>query len=129
MTEHSDEQPTLAENRFVTLVVRHRLGALIMMTIVIAVVCSTIGISLYYSSGTAQLDLTRPDYEGVSDTLAQSGEASLFVDYPGYGTIDEAALKEFDALYKRQLENIHSVDAFGGDPMSLESLHIENRAL
>lgn len=127
MTEQSDPTATAATNQFIAFVAKHRLGVLIMLTIGIALAFSTIGLSLYHASGSAQLDLTRPDYEGVSETIGQNGEASDFVDYPANGPIDEAALKEFDKLYTAQLENIDLVDAFGGDPMSLESLRIDSK--
>lgn len=121
--QHESAAPT---NRLMVLVAGHRLGVLIILTIGIALAFSAIGLSLYHASGTAQLDLTRPDYEGVSETIGQDGEAPDFIDYPANGPIDEAALKEFDRLYTAQLENIDLIDAFGGDPMSLESLRIDS---
>lgn len=116
-----------ANHRFTTFVAKHRIGVLLIITIGIAVTITSIGLSLYHADGTAQLDLTRPDYAGVGETIGQNGETSDLVDFPASGSIDEAALKEFDALYEAQLKDIESIDAFGGDPMSLESLRINNK--
>lgn len=103
---------------------RHRLAILIGASIMVALVFTVIGLILYNTSGTAQLDLSRPGFEGV-DQLVKEGQAEL-VEYPATGAINDEALAQFDALYKTQMENVTSIDAFGGDPLAPDALGIDD---
>lgn len=102
-----------------------RLTMLLGATVVIAIVFSGIGLWLYNASGTAQLDLSRPGYEGVGQELERDKKTQpVQTEYSATGPIDDAALKEFNELYTKQLDSMKKVDAFGGDPMSLDGLGI-----
>ena len=104
------------------LMAEHRLAILITASIIVALVFAAIGLTLYNTSGTAQLDLSRPGFEGV-DKLVNDHKTDS-VDYPATGPINEEALTKFDRMYKKQLENVTSVDAFSGDPLAPDALGI-----
>lgn len=105
-------------------IMKHQLTALLVGTIIIALICSAIGLMLYNTSGTAQIDLSRPDYAGVKPLTDNKGDAIEYIDYPANGPINDESLREFDRLYKAQMQNI-ATDAFGGDPLALDSLRID----
>lgn len=103
---------------------KQQLNLLLAGTVVIGIVAAAIGLMLYHKSGTAQLDLSRPGFEGVNEIVEKNSQGTSYVEYPANGAIDQSALDEFDKLYKTQLDNIKSVDAFNGDPLNPDALHI-----
>jgi hypothetical protein len=78
--------------------------------------------NIYYSSGAAQLDLSRPGYKGVRSQAVNSD--SDFQNYSNTGPINQSAISEFKLLYGQQAEKTKAVDAFGGDPLNLDALGI-----
>ena len=73
---------------------------------------------MYNSSGTAQLDLSRPGYKDVRNQIVNNDNE--FGSYSGVGIIDSNSIKEFKKLYKQQAQKINLVDAFAGDPLNPE---------
>lgn len=120
----SDDDGITRDERSSRLLTEHRLTILIAASIVIALVFTAIGLMLYNTSGTAQLDLSRPGFEGV-DKMVKDRQTDL-VEYPAVGPINEETLAQFDKLYQTQLKNVTSVDAFGGDPMTPDALGIND---
>ena len=106
-------------------VMRHQLVALIAGSIVISLLLVTISMTLYSTSGTAQVDLSRPGLERVREQVKSVD------DYKGFsasGDITEATLDEFNGLYVEQLDGVTSVDAFNPDALSDQSLGIDRPA-
>lgn len=101
---------------------QHRFLLLIALTIGISIILVGVSLALYASSGTAQLDLSRPGYRSVSSQVENSD--GDFKNYSTSGQIDKAALSEFNALYKEQASKAKVVDAFGGDPLNPDVLEI-----
>jgi len=101
---------------------KHRFLLLIALTVSIALVLVGISMTLYTSSGTAQLDLSRPGYRSVSSQAVNTD--SDFENYATSGQIDKAALTEFNALYQKQAVKAKAVDAFSGDPLDPNILEI-----
>ena len=95
---------------------------LLMIFIAVLVACASVGASmfLYNSSGTAQLDLSRPGYVNIRDKAVDS--SSEFKNYSDVGTINQAAIDEFKALYDEQADKIKLADAFKGDPLNPDDL-------
>ena len=120
----SDDDGITTGERIPGLMAEHRLTILICLSIAIALVFTAVGLTLYNTSGTAQLDLSRPGFEGI-DKQIKSHKADA-VEYPAMGPINEETLLQFDALYKKQLENVTSVNAFGGDPMAPDALVVDD---
>ncbi len=92
---------------------------LITGVISISILLVTLSMWLYNTSGTAQLDLSRPGYQSVREQ-AEGGE-----EYKGFdamGPLDHAALEEFKKLYSERASRVKSIDAFGSDALSDEAL-------
>jgi hypothetical protein len=101
---------------------KHRFLLLIALTVGIALVLVGISMALYASSGTAQLDLSRPGYRSVSSQAVNTD--SDFENYASSGQINKAALTEFNTLYQKQAIKAKAVDAFSGDPLDPDVLEI-----
>lgn len=100
----------------------HQLVVLIVGSIIIALILVAISMTLYSTSGTAQVDLSRPGLERVREQVKSVD------DYKGFestGDISEETLGEFDKLYTEQLNNVTSVDAFNPDILSDEALGVD----
>lgn len=118
-----DDDNTTKGERTPFLIEDHRIAVLITATIIIACISASIGMVLYNASGTAQLDLSRPSYEGVGEIVER--ERETYTDYPASGTVDESELRKFDELYRDQAKKLTSIEAFGADPLSSSMLGIE----
>jgi hypothetical protein len=105
---------------------RHKFMVLVGLTILVSLFLVGVALSLYNSSGAAQLDLSRPNYVSVREKVSKS---NTFVGFPSVGPIDKAALDQFRELYKKQAEQATNVDSFGGDVMSDQALSIDDPAL
>lgn len=94
---------------------------MITLSVFIALMLVGISMAIYYSSGAAQLDLSRPGYKDVRGKVINS---DTFQNYTGSGPINQVTITEFKSLYDQQAKKIESVDAFGGDPLSPDALDI-----
>lgn len=112
-TVSSDEPSFMGEHRF---------SLLIIFAILIASGLVLISMSIYYNSGAAQLDLSRPGYKAVRAQVTTSD--SDFQNYSATGPINQSAISEFKILYARQAQKTESVDAFGGDPLNPSALEL-----
>jgi len=112
----------LAEGHSLSRWAQHRFMLLVGATILISLFLVGVALALYASSGTAQLDLSRPGYESVRKQAVRS---DTFNGYPSSGAIDKSALDEFRKLYDKQAQQATSVDSFGGAAMSDQTLSIE----
>ena len=99
---------------------KHSFLIFIIISILIASVVVSISMAMYNGSGAAQLDLSRPGYKDVRSQVAiNEGD---FQNYSSEGPIDKDIINDFKILYEKQAKKVKSVDAFGGDPLSPESL-------
>jgi hypothetical protein len=101
---------------------QHKFMLLIGLTIVIALFLVGIALALYNSSGTAQLDLSRPGFQSVREQASKSDE---FNSFPSTGTLDQSALNQFRTLYNKQVKQVTAVDEFNGDAMNNQTLSID----
>jgi hypothetical protein len=85
-----------------------------------------VALSLYNSSGAAQLDLSRPGYKDVRDLAKRDTTSKSF---PTNGVLDKEALDLFSKLYGEQSAKVVSADSFDASAISEESLQLlsENR--
>lgn len=109
-----------ARSRNVSAWQRHKFGVMISVSIVVALLLVVISMALYFSSGAAQLDLSRPGYVSVREQATQPE----FDGYPATGAMDGAALEQFRKLYDEQLKKATAIDSFGGNVLSDEALLI-----
>lgn len=115
-TQHSLHD--MAVSRFA----HHRFLAMVIGSIGVAGLLTALSLSLYNSTGTAQLDLSRPGYSAVRSKAAATKKIEGF---SNIGPIDDDALSQFRKLYSDQLTQMNTVDAFGGDALTDSSLKID----
>ena len=105
--------------------VRHRFLLLIIATIVISLILVSISLAAYNISGTAQLDLSRPGYQSVSDQVQRDDAID---GYSAFGDVTLKTIDEFTELYDAQANKAKAVDAFNGDPLNPEVLEFTDPA-
>lgn len=103
----------LAKNRFIVMIIG---------TIVLALILVSISLALYGSSGAAQVDLSRPGYSAVRAQAKEDSQGAK--SFSSSGPIDKASVEEFEKLYSDTSKSATSVNAFDGNVLSDEALHI-----
>lgn len=126
----SDEQgsspiTTPAADEQLSFWARHRFVVLLAGATLIALVLTTISITIYYRSGAAQLDLSRPGYRSVSDKVEKDTTDDSF---SASGAVTKDVIEEFIKLYDAQAAKAKGVDAFNGDPLNPEVLEFGSAA-
>ena len=99
---------------------RHRFFVLIAGVIVISFAMVCIALNLYNSSGAAQVDLSRPDYQSIQKEATRSSVEDSF---PSTGKLDSSALDDFDKLYGEHTKQVVGVDSF--DPQALDITNLQ----
>lgn len=124
MNDEPHQHPSILESKSkpMTLIGQHRFIAMIAGSIVIALLLVAVAMALYASSGTAQLDLSRPGYKTVQNQVKQ---ADNYEGFSATGSIDEKTLTEFKRVYDTQAKEVTSLDAFNPELLSDESLGID----
>lgn len=101
---------------------KHQFLTFLVSAIIIALFLVYIALSLYHSSGTFQLDLSRPGFDQAREDVTK--ESQFFEGYPSNGPINEETLAEFNALYNQELKDATAIDAYSGDALSDSTLQI-----
>lgn len=99
--------------------IEHRFMLLVVITIIISIVLVCISVTVYNSSGAAQLDLSRPGYQSVSDKVDRTDNVT---DYSAFGPINKDTVNQFTTIYDTQAGKAKAVDAFNGDPLNPDVL-------
>lgn len=103
---------------------QHKFLLLVAITIVISLFLVAVSLALYASSGTAQLDLSRPGYQAVREQAVRSDALEKF---PSTGPITQDTVDEFSKLYDEQAKKATNVNSFGGDVISDKALSIDEK--
>lgn len=116
-----DDEPkvVVAEEEATGFGSKHRFILLLVITIVISLILTSVALAMYNISGTAQLDLSRPGYQSVSDQVETDKDSS---EYSAFGPVNKDTVDEFKKLYDKQAAKAKAVDAFNGDPLNPEVL-------
>ena len=114
--EPSHESYTVGQIR------QHQFSALIVAVIFISLFSVFVSLSLYRSSGTMQLDLSRPGYDVARKQVSQDN--TVFVGFSPDGKINKKSLTVFDALYTEKQKEATSLNAFSSDVLSDEALQL-----
>ncbi len=99
---------------------QHRLILLLIFTVIIATVFMVVSMILYSASGAAELDLSRPGFQAVSDQVERTDNIK---EYSASGAINKETIEEFIVLFDEQADRAQAVDAFKGDPLNPEVLY------
>jgi len=103
---------------------RHKFVTAIILAIIVALFLVYVALSLYQSSGTRQLDLSRPGYDSARKEATK--DSQVFAGFPSDGPINANSLKQFDELYKQKAsEALIPLDAFSGDSLSDKTLQLQ----
>lgn len=98
---------------------------LLIIVIGIALVFTAIGLRLYNATGSAQIDLSRPDYQGVGEIVQK--DKTQYTEYSATGDITKQSLSQFKDLFDDKVTEMKKIDAFGGsDVLSPEGLSIDD---
>ena len=98
---------------------------LLSIVILIALVFTALGLYLYNATGSAQIDLSRPDYQGVGEIVQK--DKTQYTEYSASGDINKQSLSQFKDLFDDKVTEMKKIDAFGGgDALSPESLGIDD---
>ncbi len=101
-----------------------RFIALLAGSVGIALLLVTASIALYFSSGTAQLDLSRPGYKSV--VRSQSKEKP-YAGFSSSGPIGSQTFDEFQKMYDARAKSATSLDQpFSGDALSDATLGLDD---
>lgn len=106
---------------FQKIIDRHRLTFAITAVIGIALVMTSISMSLYITSGTSSLDLSRPGYSQAREQL----NASKGVTFSESGPLDQQVMTDFETLFDSQQNAINELDGFGGAVLDDPSLQLQ----
>lgn len=98
---------------------------MVVLVISVSLFLVYVALSLYQSSGTLQLDLSRPGYDNARKEAIKDTE--VFKGFSADGQIDKKSLDEFNKLYsKKASEALISIDAFSGDALSDQALGLDH---
>lgn len=114
--QHKKPEATIEAPSFVA---EHRFVLLLAAAVAIAIGLTIVSMTLYAVSGTAQLDLSRPGYQSVSDKVDKETKIDT---YSATGPVTKETIQEFMKLYDEQAKKAKAVDAFNGDPLNPELL-------
>lgn len=101
---------------------QHKFLLLVGVTIVTALILVGVAMGMYASSGAAQLDLSRPNYQNVREKANRDERLTAF---PATGKITKESLEQFRELYEPQSKRIIDFESFGGDPLGDQALGID----
>lgn len=118
-TTRTDKAPEVAA-RPLSKWEQHRFFVLIAIVTLISLFLVSVALSLYNTSGAAQLDLSRPGYQNVRKNAVQEEGV---VSYPSSGELDKAALDQFLRMYDERAKKT-STKSFDPSAMSDTSLQL-----
>lgn len=102
----------------------HQFLTMVISVIIISLFLVYVALSLYQSSGTLQLDLSRPGYDSARKEATKDNE--VFKGFSADGKINEESLDEFNKLYsKKAAEALIDIDAFSGDALGDQALGLD----
>ena len=101
---------------------RYRLPVFLTVAIGIAAVLVVVSVRVYYVSGAAQLDLSRPEYMTVRSQIAVDEKNKKLFDTQG--EVTDAVLEDFLKQYKENASKVLDANAFSADVLSDEELGI-----
>ncbi|MBC7746438.1 hypothetical protein H7Y40_00445 [Pedobacter sp.] len=113
----------MERSTFKQLVARHRLPFAVFAVIFMALVMTAISMSLYITSGTSSLDLSRPGYKQVrNQVVTQKSET-----FDDTGPMDEATAAQFKTLFDSQKKALDGLGNFSDASLADDSLQLQAR--
>lgn len=101
---------------------RYKLPVFLASSVLLAGVLVAISMVIYYKSGAYQLDLSRPEYQGVRSQIEADQKADDA--FAAQGAVDVGVLDDFLDQYQKQADKALAADAYSTDVLSNEQLGI-----
>ena len=121
MSEHGPDQHDHVRMQTIR---AHQFIALIVLAILTSLFLVYVALSLYQSSGTLQLDLSRPGYDNAREEATKDNV--VFRGFAADGPVNKESLNEFERLYKEKAaQALIEFDAFSGDALSDAALTLD----
>lgn len=99
---------------------KHRFFVLIVGVILLSFVLVCISLSLYNSSGAAQIDLSRPGYQSIQK---EASRGQVNDSFPSTGKLDKNAFDSFDKMYGNHTRRVVGADSF--DTQALDAALVQ----
>lgn len=119
---HHDEHHHHVQEAVQHQISEHRFAVLIVGSIIVSIILTMMSLALYRSSGTSQLDLSRP---GLDEVRKKALPDDTYHGFSSNGPLDKASLNEFDTEYNKKLKELGTQDAFANDVLSPKVLQID----
>lgn len=119
MSDEGQQDQLAGRNRFS----EHRFIILIAGSIIVALMLVAVSMSMYLNSPARQLDASRPGFVSVRDKIEKFDD---FKEFSASGPVDKQALDDFKKLYSQQVRDASGYNAFSGEALSDQTLHINS---
>lgn len=91
------------------------------VSVLVAVLLTSISMWAYNSSDVARLDVSRPGYETIRDEVKNTEETKKF---GATGELNEQAFEDFQLLYDERLHNLGDLGRFDGAVLNDDQLKL-----
>ncbi len=102
---------------------RHRFFALIVGVILISTFLVSVSMSLYNSSGAAQVDLSRPGYQSIQKEASREATSAQDA-FPSTGKLDAAAFDSFNKSYNNHADRVVNATNFDAEALRTDTLQV-----
>ena len=99
----------------------HRLPIAIGLAVVVALLMTTISISLYIRSGASRLDLSRPGYEAVRKQVTASEDDDVL---SATGPMDVKTVDTFQTMFNKRRFTLDKLDPFAPSVIDDNSIRL-----
>ncbi len=111
--------------RMKEIALKHQLTIAIILVVIVAIIMTAVSLSLYVSSGTLQLDLSRPGYESARKELIKPEDKT---DYATNGSVNKQALDAYQKLFDAQRTELNRIGKFKDLGLSDDTLMLSGEA-
>lgn len=91
-------------------------------SVLIAFMLVLVSMSLYVSSGAAQLDLSRPGYKSVQNEVEPT---DTFESFSASGEVNNTVIDQFLKLFRKQVKPVDNTDVFSPAALDEQALGID----
>lgn len=98
---------------------QHRFTMAVLLAVFISFIMTAISLSLYVSSGTLQLDLSRPGYESARKNIINPDDT---VEFSSSGPVNTQSLDQYQKLFDAQRKEMNSISAYKDKGLDDDSL-------
>lgn len=95
----------------------------IISSVLVAFALVLVSMSLYISSGAAQLDLSRPGYKAVQDEVQPT---DTFESFSASGEVNNTVIDQFLKLFRKQVKPVANTDVFNPAALDEQALGLDS---